>query len=757
VNSVLQDVPKESPPRDAAAPSVPVGGTALVLDYIERRAHAPETDVENRLNDSLNLIHTLQTRLAELQGADERAADLQRTVEALTVQNTRLAEKLSALEGADKRAAELQRTNEALTAQNTQLMDRVRELEIGFRRFASERVSPEQLELALKTDATATPAATTPEAGPSPEPIPSSEANTPSEASPALEPSEPSSSPAPQPAVQTPPSDSDPEPKKPKNRHNHGRRRQFAIPRLILEVVPPEVEREGLANFKRVGQEESSTLGHRRGGCIEVITRRVKFVRVQTSQGSASNPDAPSADTAAANTATDTAAAVANAIDIDTADTDDIHDIDDEVGASTTLPTPSVATPACVMVLQHEVFTVPVDTACKSNPFLDGALVRYTPASTDDGDGGGAVLIADVPERPLARSLVDASLLAHLLVRKFDYHVPFYRQEIEASRQGCPNSRTNMSRWQFEAGSLAMRIADAAWQDALETRLWFGTDATGIAIQAEDKYRYGHVFVLVAPGDGVLYRYAPTYDSATVEKLYGGYTGTIVADASANHNILFGPGKAREGGCWSHARKPFVNAFKAGEGKSAAFAVKTIQGLFRIEKKIALLPPEERLKVRQRDAAPLVDALFEWAERELLLAPNDSLLRKGLVYLHNQRDALREFLRNGEIPIHNNASERAARHVVCGRKNWLSHGSDDHAMRACAITSLIVSCEMHGLDPEFYLQEVLTVAPSWPICRMLDLTPKHWVATRQRLIAEGRLKYIDLAQVTGSRLTYPAR
>ena len=49
------------------------------------------------------------------------------------------------------------------------------------------------------------------------------------------------------------------------------------------------------------------------------------------------------------------------------------------------------------------------------------------------------------------------------------------------------------------------------------------------------------------------------------------------------------------------------------------------------------------------------------------------------------------------------------------------------------------------------------VAPSWPVCRMLELTPKHWVATRQRLIAEGRLKYIDLAQVTGSRLTYPAR
>ena len=90
----------------------------------------------------------------------------------------------------------------------------------------------------------------------------------------------------------------------------------------------------------------------------------------------------------------------------------------------------------------------------------------------------------------------------------------------------------------------------------------------------------------------------------------------------------------------------------------------------------------------------------------------------------------------------NNACERALRRVVKGRRNWLSHGSADHAERACAISSLIASCELHGIDPEFYLQEVLTVAPSWPASRALELAPKHWINTRQRLIAEGRLSYI---------------
>ncbi|XYH94987.1 IS66 family transposase [Sorangium sp. So ce1128] len=277
-------------------------------------------------------------------------------------------------------------------------------------------------------------------------------------------------------------------------------------------------------------------------------------------------------------------------------------------------------------------------------------------------------------------------------------------------------------------------------------------DATGTAIRAKEKHRYGHVFVLVAPGDGVLFRYTPTYDGPTVAKLFGGYQGTLVADASANHNVLFGPGKAREAGCWSHARRRFFKAFKAGAGKEAAFALQTIQALFRIEEESALLSPGERLALRQRESAPLIERLFAWVETQRLVVPEHAPLREGLVYLHNQREALCEFLSNGEIPIHNNASERALRRAVKGRRNWLFHGSDEHAVRACAITSLIATCQVHGLDPELYLQEILTVAPSYPLSHILDLSPKHWVATRQRLIAEGRLKYLDLARITGSRL-----
>jgi transposase len=647
----------------------------------------------SRVADLMKLVLELQTRLAHLEGVERRAAGLEREVD-------------------------------RLQAENDKLVARVRELEIGFRRFASERMPPEQLELALEAkssvEADSTAESPAPDAGVEAAPDAGVEAAPDASVEPAPVPTI-----APQATADTPASGSDgsdPKTERKKNRHNHGRRRKTTVPKLIVEIVPAEVQRLGMANFERIGHEDSSTLGHRRGGTIELVTRRGKYVPIVPS----------SKATAVATNGEQVPAAVA--------------------------PPPDVAAPTsedAVVVVLHEVATVPTDPACKSNPFVDGAIVYYTPKSPMAGSAAARVQIAPVPERPIHGGLVDASLLAHLFVHKFDYHTPYYRQEIEAQRQGCPNSRTNMVRWQFEAGGVLMSIADAAWKDALK-RSWFGTDATGTAIQAKDKLRHGHVFVLVAPGDSVLFRYSDKYDHDAMLEVFGGYTGTVVADASSVNNILFGPGKAREAGCWSHARKPFVKAFEAGEKVQSAFALKTIQDLFRIEEKLALLTPEARLEARLRESAPLLDALLAWVDDQLPKALDGSLARKGLVYLDNQREALREFLRNGEIPMDNNACERALRRIVKGRRNWLSHGSADHAARACAISSLIASCELHGIDPEFYLQEILTVAPSWPAHRALELAPKHWIDTRQRLIAEGLLSYLDLARVTGSRLTFRA-
>ncbi|AUX28169.1 uncharacterized protein SOCE836_084810 [Sorangium cellulosum] len=668
----------------------------------------PQSTEAERLDGAALVLGYLQAR-GQGQGSPAGPASV---VDALLRRVQELEARLAELSTAEQQAQELARTVASLKAYNQQLQETIRTLEIGFRRHVSEQVSPDQLRLSLAGEPDACPAPT------------SSQAES-VDAAPEVDPGEAS---GPPPGSASPPehagtaessSGSDPGGGKPVKRHEHGRRRIGVIPRVIIESLPQEVLLKGLERFERVGAEDSSSIGYRRGGLLELVTRRLKYV---------AKAEAPAASSAAEEA-----------------------------------PAPSPAAgPALnhergepLVVREHELLGIPADTSFKQSPFVDGVLVRYTPES-DAAEDSGPVKIASLPERPIDRCLADPSLLAHLFVHKLDYHTPYYRQEVESDRHGFRIGRGNMTRWQYDCGGIAMRIADAIWSDAL-SRSWFAMDATGTAIRAKDKHRYGHVFVLVAPGDGVLFRYTPTYDGPTVAKLFGGYQGTLVADASANHNVLFGPGKAREAGCWSHARRRFFKAFKAGAGKEAAFALQTLQALFRVEQECALCSPDERLEIRQRKSAPLIEKLFAWVEAQRQVVPEHSPLREGLVYLHNQREALCEFLSNGEIPIHNNASERALRRVVKGRRNWLFHGSDEHAVRSCAITSLIATCQMHGFDPELYLQEILTVAPSYPLSRILDLSPKNWVATRQRLIAEGRLKYLDLARITGSRLAFRDR
>jgi len=750
-------VPEEETAGDAAA---------LVMRYIERGAEAGNEpgSLLAALPELLRQISTLRAEVALL-------SEARRKVEKLTAY-----------------AAELEAT--------------VRRLEIGFRRHVSQRVSPDQLALVLSAQPSIS---TAPDGAPAPsegEQAPQGGDEPTAATGDAVDAdSSTASSDNDDPKGRRRPADE-------RKRDQHGRRRSTIIPQIIIDIVPPEVRLEGMLNYERIGHEDSPIVGYRRGGPVELVFRRHKYVKnavpvsvVETS--TAASAVAPGAAEALASGACETDAAsaaqavTASAVPVEptwiaptTADATDTRapaatDATDAqvpaVAKSTASPcatekAPSqLDAPAALSAATatgrvrfgahraaslHEVAEVPKDTSFKRSPFADGVFVWYAPpppepGSTDPQDRP-AVLIAPPPERPICRGLVDAGLIAHLLVHKQDYHTPFYRQEVEFDRLGWPLSRGSMARYQYESGELLMRLSDAMWQQCLE-RSWFAMDATGTAIRAPKENRYGHVFVLVAPGDAVLFRFTPTNDGPTVHALFGGYTGTVVADASANHNILFGPGKAREGGCWQHARKPFYAAFKAGEKAGAAKALHTIQQLFRIEKDAALCSPEQRLAIRQQYSAPLVDDLFAWCDEQIPLAHPESLVRKGLVYLTNQRVALREFLVNGEIPISNNISERALRRIVKGRMNWLSHGSDEHAVRACAVASLIASCEVHGLDPELYLQEVLTVLPTYPLKSVLDLSPKYWIATRQRLIAEGRLRYIDLAALFGSKLSFRPR
>ncbi|HEX7487299.1 MAG TPA: IS66 family transposase [Anaeromyxobacteraceae bacterium] len=408
------------------------------------------------------------------------------------------------------------------------------------------------------------------------------------------------------------------------------------LPRVDLEVVPPDVQRAGLDAFERIGEDVTETVEWRRASVVVVRMHKPKFV--------------PKGRDRAAET---------------------------------------------------------------------------------------KVLQAPSPELPIERGLAGPGLLAETLVWRWQDHLPLHRMERIFARQGLPLARSTICGWHAELADLVRPLIEAMWQDAL-TAPYLCTDATGVLVQAKEKCRHGHFFVVAAPERHVLFAYTPKHDGAAVKDLLGDYKGTLVADAHAVYNHLYKSGDVIEAGCWAHARRYWFKAL-AVDPERARQALALIGALFRLERAHATSPPDQRLAVRKREAAPIVEKYFAWCDAEADHALDETPSAKAIGYARNQRAALSRFLEDGRLPIHNNFSERELRREAIGRKNWIFLGSDDGGEVNATFVSLLASCQLHEIEPSAYLRDLLCLIPSWPARRVLELAPAYWQQTLQQQDTQQRL------------------
>lgn len=346
------------------------------------------------------------------------------------------------------------------------------------------------------------------------------------------------------------------------------------------------------------------------------------------------------------------------------------------------------------------------------------------------------IVVAPAPDELIPRGLPTPDLLAHVLVGKFADKLPFNRQEGISAREGVPITRGTMCGWAEAAHKSARLVVEAMAADAREHAHVIATDATGVLVQANDKCKRGHFWVYVADRDHVIFRYTPVHSKEEPKAFFKGFRGTVLSDASNVYDVLFGlPNSPGEANCWSHARRYFFKALDSEDRDKALIGLGFCNELFDLEQRWKKLPPAKRLEMRRQRARPVIEMLQRWKD-EQLDSPHvaeGSRLRKALNYLTNQWPALCKFLDDGRVPIHNNESERQLRSLVVGRANWLFVGSDDTAPWTCTFVSLVGSCHLHGIDPEGYLRDLFRVLPVWPKHRLLELSPKHWRATRALL------------------------
>lgn len=349
------------------------------------------------------------------------------------------------------------------------------------------------------------------------------------------------------------------------------------------------------------------------------------------------------------------------------------------------------------------------------------------------------IFVGETPGLPIPRGLAGPGMLADTVVRRWQDHQPLHRLERIYARDGLEAARSTMCGWHAELAELVRPLIGAMRENALE-QPYLCIDATGVLVQAKDKCRTGHFWVLVAPGRHVLFEYTRDHTSAAVDDVLAGYQGYLVADAHVVYDHLYKHGECTEVNCWAHARRYFFKAL-ASDPDRAKQALGMIQALFRIERTLADAPRKKREKIRSKRSRPIVERFFSWCDAEAQRALDETPLADGIRYARNQRVGLSRFLEDGRLPLHNNMSELELRRQAVGRKNWLFVGSDDGGAVNAVFTSLLASCSMHDVEPWSYLRDLFCLLPDWPVHRVLELAPVNWPATlrtdevQQRLAA----------------------
>ena len=377
-------------------------------------------------------------------------------------------------------------------------------------------------------------------------------------------------------------------------------------------------------------------------------------------------------------------------------------------------------------------------------------LIARAKYRTTQPDGDVSVVIAPKPRELYERGMLAPSFIAHLLAKKYRWGMPFHRAARELLADGIRLDDSTMCRYAEHVGASLGGIVEACAAEARQTAFCLSTDATGVAIQptplADGKRQAcakGHFFVVLADKDHVFFEYQPKHTSQAVCSMFQGFKGYIQADANAVYDALF-RGEARTGdddkppdevGCWAHARRKFWEAAVTIKDTASREALLRIRTMFKLEQEWADLPPKQRHERRQRVTRPMLEEFFAWSAGvfERVKAERGPVAT-AFGYAIRQREPLLRFLDDGRLRPDNNAAERALRgSIAVGRKAWLFFGSDDHAQAAANIFSLVASCELHGLDVESYLADVIRLMPLWPRDRYLELAPRYWTRTRARL------------------------
>ena len=399
--------------------------------------------------------------------------------------------------------------------------------------------------------------------------------------------------------------------------------------------------------------------------------------------------------------------------------------------------------------------SVPVETIALPSPALDGVpdseqmvigekttyrlaqrpgsyvVLKYVRQVIKRNDTG-AIVIPPAPANILDKSVADVSFLAGLLVDKFVYHLPLYRQHQRLQQSGIQLSRSTLTGLGSRTIDLLTPIFHAQFGHILQSRV-LAMDETPIKAgrKHKGKLRQAYFWPVYGEADEIAFSYSPSRASKHVREVLGeSFKGVLVSDGNEAYARY---AQTREtvthAECWAHTRRYFERA-KEAEPQAVDEVLAIIGALYRIEAHIRdkQLTGEAKLTYRTQHSEPVATAFWTWCDsqcqRHDLLPSNP--LSKALKYAMARVDSLKVFLSDPDVPIDTNHLERALRPIPMGRRSWLFCWTELGARQVGIIQSLLVTCKLQGINPYTYLVDVLQRISQHPASKAIELTPRVW-------------------------------
>lgn len=350
------------------------------------------------------------------------------------------------------------------------------------------------------------------------------------------------------------------------------------------------------------------------------------------------------------------------------------------------------------------------------------------------------VFIATLPNRLIEKGLPGVGLLVHLLLSRFEDHLPFYRLEkIFLQRHDVPISRQSMVDWTEHM---------ATWLQPIYRQMIVEMLAGGYLQADETPIRYldreepgrscqGYFWVYSQPRGNVIFDWNVSRGREGPDAFLKDFKGKLQSDGYAlygrlveeRNKPLLAQGKPPElvpFACWAHARRRYHEA--RNHDRRAAWFVKQIGLLYALEKRLrqAKAGPRLRQAARAAEAAMILARLKKGLDRVGPRVLPQSLLGQAIQYTLNLWPELARYVEHGEVEIDSNAVENSIRPTAVGKKAFLFIGHPEAGWRSAVIYSIMGSCHRYQIDPAKYLTDVLTRLPDLKQSEIPTLTPKAW-------------------------------